>query len=532
MSITSMGTGIAPTGDKSLRIVNPATLLPFGDVQCHSPDDIGPAMELSRSAQAEWAALPLSSRISLLQRAQDILMELTPDIVRTICHETGKPRIEAMANDVMAALSVGDYAIEAAPQVLRGEKLHLGRMHVAFAAMGRSSYIQPRPVGVVGIVSPWNYPFGIPYSQTAMALAAGNSVIIKPSSYTPFSAIHIADIFAKAGVPKGLVQTIIGSGGTLGSALVRAGPDRLIFTGSGKVGREILTNAVPGLTPVTLELSGKDPLIVLDDADLSRAARAAVWGSFVNAGQTCAAVKRILVHEKVLDQFNKLLLEQVSKLRLGWGWDDPEISMGPLINGWAANEVDGMVSRAVSFGAKIAHGGKRPSGLNRNFYEPTIITDVDRKAEVSQGEIFGPLVVVLPFTDPDDAIEAANDCIYALAGSIWTNDLRKGRELAGRMPGGSIIVNNVSYSYGLGATPWGGSRESGFGRTHGDLGFAELVEAQHIHVDKGGFTRDVWWSPYGKEGLDRVNDTITGLFGRTSWASMMALLRVRRSMKK
>ena len=478
---------VSPTGAKSLKVINPATLQLTGEIRCHAPEDVGSALDAARTAQVAWASLPLSARLDVLRKVQQSIMAGTDEIARTICHETGKPRVDALSNDIMAALSLGDYAIGAVPQMLRTKKVDLGRVHFAFTAMGRSSYIQPRPVGVVAVISPWNYPFGIPYSQTVMAVAAGNAVLIKPSSLTPFSGVHIARLFEGAGAPSGLVQTLIGSGGDVGSALVRSGVDRIIFTGSGKVGRDIMRDAIQRLTPVTLELGGKDPLVVLADADLKRAARAAIWGSFVNAGQTCAAVKRILVHERVLADFTERLLVQVQKIKVGWGWEDPTISMGPLINESAVEEVDGMVQRAIASGGKVLFGGKRPAGLNRNYYLPTILTDVDRRSEVGQSEIFGPLVVILPFKDEEDAITAAKECPYALAGSVWTRDLKKGRDVAARMPGGSVIVNNVAYSYGLGATPWGGSGESGFGRTHGDLGFAELLEHQHIHIDKGGF---------------------------------------------
>lgn len=532
MSGKSEPTGIPPSGGDVITITNPATMGRVGEVRCHSIDDLPAVVGLARKAQLEWAALPLAERLTVLRRAQKILMASMEDLAWTICHETGKPHIEALANDLMAALSLGDYAVSVTPQVLRDRKVHLGNVHLAFTAMGRSSYIHPRPLGVIGIIPPWNYPFGIPYSQAIMAMAAGNAVIIKPSSLTPMSCLKIAELFDQAGAPKGLVQCVVGPGSTVGSALVRSGLDRIIFTGSGKVGRQILRDATPRLTPVTLELGGKDPLVVMEDADLKRASKAAVWGSFVNAGQTCAAVKRIIVHEKVIDAFSRLLLDRTGMLKMGWGWDDPNVSVGPLINKAAADEVAGMVERAVASGSKVLCGGKRPEGLNENFYEPTIIGDVDRKAEVSQSEIFGPLVVLLPFSDPDDAIDAVRECPYALSGSVWTSDLRKGREMAARMPGGSIMVNNAAYSYGLGATPWGGSRESGYGRTHGDMGFSELLEQQHVHLDKGGFARDVWWSPYDQEGLDRVRDTTKGLFGGRSISTLLALLRVRRSMKK
>jgi acyl-CoA reductase-like NAD-dependent aldehyde dehydrogenase len=515
-----------------IEVFNPATQKKVGEVQCSDLAAMPSMLEQAKRSQSEWMAISVGQRKAMLSKAQRIVVDRMEEIARTICEETGKPRLEAIANDIMAGLGVGDFCLHQIDGLQRTEKLHLGRMELPMRLLGRSSIIFPRPLGIIGIISPWNYPFGIPYSQCIMALAAGNAVMIKPSSSTPFSSLKLCDIFKEAGLPEHLVQVIIGSGETAGRRLITSGVNRIIFTGSTVVGKEVMALAAQNLTPVTLELGGKDPMIVMPDADIPRAVRAAVWGSFVNAGQTCACVKRILVHHSILEKFTDAMVERTQSLKIGYGWEDTDVSMGPLINDSALEMIEGMVGRAVSQGAKVEIGGKRPIGMKGYFFEPTILTNVSPGSEVFQEECFGPLVVLVPFSDEREAVDLAWNNRYALTASVWTKDVQKGIEIARRLPGGTVHVNNVAYSYGLGATPWGGSKDSGFGRTHGDLGFSELTEAQLVHVDKGGYAQDPWWSPYDKEKVQAVQGMLIDLFGDRSRFAVLKMMRLRRLMRK
>ena len=281
--------------------------------------------------------------------------------------ETGKPRLEATNVDVMSSLSVGRFAITQMGTLFRPKRVDLGRLDLAMRAMGRGSYLHARPLGVVGVITPWNYPFGLPYSQTVMALAAGNAAIVKPSSEAPLSAQWVEKAAEKCGLPEDLVQVLLG-GGTVGRALLTSGLDRVIFTGSVEKGREVMGLAAQRLTPVTLELGGKDPFIVLHDADLERTVRGAVWGAFVNAGQTCAGVKRIYVQREPYPTVSPNRWRcRPPRLKMGWGWDDPDVSMGPIISEQALREVETAVSRAIQERGPVHHRWSSPSDFARSL---------------------------------------------------------------------------------------------------------------------------------------------------------------------
>ncbi len=524
----------AATADSGDIIVkrNPATLELVGEVPCVDIMFVPIAVRKARQAQKVWADISLDARRDRLKQLQVWVAEHQLEIARTVCEETGKPRLEATNVDVMSSLSVGRFAIGQMGTLFRPKRLNLGRLDLAMRAMGRGSYLHARPLGVVGVITPWNYPFGLPYSQTIMALAAGNSVIIKPSSEAPMSAKWVERACLTCGLPEGLVQVLVGKGGKVGKALLASGVDRVVFTGSGEKGREVMTEAAQRLTPVTLELGGKDPFIVLEDADLERTVRGAVWGAFVNAGQTCAGVKRIYVQRKISERFTEAMAMQASRLKMGWGWDDPDVSMGPLISEKALREVETAVSLAMEQGARCITGGRRHPTLSGHFYEPTILVDAKQDMDIVQQEVFGPIVTIIPFDSDEEALALAADCPYALNASIWTRDLARGRGLAERLPGGTAVINNTPYTFGIGETPWGGSGESGFGRTHGQLGLLELVETHHVHWDKGGYAQDIWWSPYDQEKREAGEALVNDLFGKEGGSALFKMMRHRRLMKR
>ncbi len=509
---------------------NPATLEPLGEVECAYPEEVSQMVEASRKAQAAWGSEPPARRSHLLRKVQGLLADRTDEFAELVSRETGKPFMESLATDVMNALSVGDFAASRVEHVFRESRVDFGPLSSMMRYMGRTSHLIPRPLGVIGIIAPWNYPLAIPYSQVMMSLAAGNGVVLKPSSHTPLTAVRMVSLFKEAGLPEGLLQLAIGSGSKVGEALATSDVDRIIFTGHADVGRRIMTLASQRLTPITLELGGKDAMLVLRDADLKRAARAACWGAFVNSGQTCVAVKRIYVDEGVEKKFTALLLKEVAALKQGFDLKDPTVSMGSMISEAAVKEMEAQLAQAVAQGAEVLTGGKRPE-LKGSFFQPTVVR-AQQHMDIVQKETFGPIAALMSFRSEEEAVALANGSAFALNGSVWTSDVEKGREIAIRLRSGTMTVNNVAYTYGLGATPWGGRGDSGFGRTHGDAGFEELIERQHVHLDRGKFPSEIWWPPYGKEGMEAMHD-FTGLaFNGERDGLLQKLLKARRLMRR
>jgi succinate-semialdehyde dehydrogenase/glutarate-semialdehyde dehydrogenase len=495
-----------------IKSYNPATLELVGEVEVVAPDFIPIIVRTARKVQKDWEKVPVKQRIRLLKDLLQYLSDNLEDIAKVIHQETGKPRIEAINSDIMAGMATVKYVISATKKAVKPYKIKFKGMSLPLKFMGRSSYIHPKPVGVIGVISPWNFPFGIPFSQIVFAVAVGNAVILKPSSDTVLTGLKIKEIFENIGFPKDLVQVAPGGGSTVGAALVKSEVDRIIFTGSVAVGKKVMEMASQRLTPITLELGGKSPMIVLDDADVKRAVRGAIWGAFVNAGQICAGVKRIYVQDKVYSEFVNLLRQKVKELKQGKGWDDTEISVGPLINKDAIEKMENHMKRAIEQGCTVLLGGKRNPNLEGYFFEPTIITDVKQYHDVVQEEIFGPIIAVLPFSTDEEGIKLANNTKFGLYGSVWTKDLNRGKRVAEKLSMGSIAINNHAYTYGLPQTPWGGNKNSGFGRTHSEFGFHEMLESQHIHIDNQRFKSDLWWQPYNKEKLEAQQDVIDLIF--------------------
>ncbi len=508
----------------AVKSYNPATLEFLGETQGIVPEVLPDLILKSRAIQKRWVVTSIKSRLTLLKKLLYYVSDNIEDIAKVIHQETGKPKIEAINSDVIAGMGAIRFSIDVLKKVLKPKKIPFKGMKLPMRYMGRSSYIVPKPVGVVGIISPWNFPFGIPFSQIIMAIAVGNSVILKPSSSTVLTGLKIGEVFEKAGFPKDLVQVVPGDGNIIGNALAKSDVDRLIFTGSVVVGKEIMKNASQRLTPVALELGDKSPMVVFNDTDLERTVNGALWNSFVNSGQVCASIKRIYVQESVYDEFVIKLKDAVQKLRQGWNWDDPNIDIGPLINKSALEKIEKHIERAKEQGATIITGGKRNPDLKGYFFEPTIITNVKQSDDVVQEEIFGPIIAILKFSSEEEAIRLANDTKFGLFGSVWTIDLNKGKRVAEQLTMGTVAVNNHTYTYGLPQTPWGGNKNSGFGRTHGLLGFQELLEPHHVHVDKGKFRKDLWWFPYNKQKLNAQYDIMKVLFLK-KYRKMLSLIK-------
>ncbi|MFL5947801.1 MAG: aldehyde dehydrogenase family protein [Gaiellaceae bacterium] len=392
--------------------------------------------------------------------------------------------------------------------MLRPERLRFPQRHLRHKR-GRLLY---EPLGVVGLISPWNFPLGIPLTQAAFAIAAGNAVVLKPSELTPLSGAWVERLFREAGAPEGLVRVVQGRAET-GEALARApGIAKIVFTGSAAVGRLVAAAAGERLRPVTLELGGKDPMLVFEDADLDRAVAGALWGSFSNCGQVCSGVERIYVARPLHEAFVEELARRARRLRLGRG-DEFETDLGPLIAEDRRAHVEELVEDAVGRGAQLRTGGRRAHvGLPGWFYEPTVLSGVEREARIEQEEIFGPVVTVESFRNEDEAVRLANGSSFGLGASVWTRDLERAQRLAPRLDAGSVWTNDVAYSYGAGQASWGGTKESGFGRTHSKHGLYELSRVKYADLDRGRVPVP-WWYPYDEGVVEGFAGVIELLYG-------------------
>jgi succinate-semialdehyde dehydrogenase/glutarate-semialdehyde dehydrogenase len=475
---------------KEIVSFDPATGEEVGRVPLASIEDVAEALKRARSSQPAWAEQSYRERGKLVMRARRIVLAEMEEIALLISRETGKPVAEAISMELAPTLDLMQFFARRTKQLLRAEKINIGQ----YGLMGRTSRIVYKPLGVVGIISPWNFPWAIPLGEVVMALMAGNAVVLKPSELTPLVGLKIADVFKRAGLADGLLQVLTGDG-TTGAALTEAGVDKIMFTGSVATGKRVAQSAAKTLTPVVLELGGKDPMIVLEDAEVETAASAAVWGAFSNSGQACASVERCYVHESIARQFIESVVQKTRALKQDVGTGE-DTDIGSMSSERQLNVVDEHVRDAVKRGANVLTGGKRAGSQRGAFYAPTVVTKVDHTMTVMREETFGPVLPVMTFKTEDEAVRLANDSVFGLTASVWTRDARRGRRIAERIEAGTVMVNEVLYTHGIAQTPWGGMKQSGLGRTHGRLGLLELVAPQHVHVNRIARLHDFWWFNY------------------------------------
>jgi acyl-CoA reductase-like NAD-dependent aldehyde dehydrogenase len=469
---------------------DPATGQEIGRTPLLSPEDVRQAVARARAAQPAWAKLSFRDRGRVILKARQLMLDARADIALLVSRETGKPIAEALSMEIVPTLDTMHYFAHASEDLLRPQKIDIGQ----YGLMGRSSRLVFKPLGVIGIISPWNFPLATPADEVVMALMAGNAVVLKPSELTPLIALKIGEMFNRAGLPAGLLEIVTGDGST-GAALIDARVDKIMFTGSVATGKRVAEAAAKYLTPVVLELGGKDPMIVLDDADIENAARGAVWGAFANSGQACASVERCYVQESVAQKFIDLVVRETRALKQGLG-TEPSVDVGAMTNERQRTIVEEHVSDAVQRGATVLTGGRRGANSKGIFYEPTVLTDVDHSMLIMRDETFGPVLPVMTFKTDDEAITRANDSVFGLTASVWTTNISRGRRLAARIDAGTVMVNEVVYTHGIAQTPWGGVKDSGYGRTHGRMGLLELVTPTHIHVNRVSFLPDLWWFRY------------------------------------
>jgi len=489
-----------------IKSVNPATLEVLAEVQAASSDVIAEAVKVSRKAFEKWSELPLKIRLDNIENFQQLLITQKDEIARLITLESGKPLLESYLAELTGPLDTCAWLVKEAEKLLANTNMDIATPLL----WGKKHYLRYEPLGVVGIISPWNYPFSIPVMTMLMALAAGNTVILKPSEKTPLVGLKIGELFKQAGFPEDLV-TIIAGGGEAGEHLAKADLARLIFTGSLNTGVKIINATAPNVTPTSLELGGKDTAIVLPDAPVERTAQAITWGAFTNAGQACASIERLYV---VRGGNSELLINRivqlVSKLKVG----DPLLEtteIGPLIDVQQFDHVVNLIEQAVSAGAKVLCGGEkisspelRDKGLAGYFYQPTVLINVDHSMRIMQEETFGPALPIMIVDSAEEAIKLANQSTYALTASIWSANLTRAQLIARKVQAGTVFINDCLYSHAVAELPWGGLKRSGFGRSHSRFGLLDLVNIKHISVDKISWLPRLWWYPYHSSKLKTV----------------------------
>ncbi len=477
---------------RMLEVRRPADGSLIGEIELTAPVDVLQAVERARTVQRQWIELTAEERFRTLARLAEAVGDNARSIAESIRDETGKPELEAMS-EVLMVLDLLRYYDEVAPRILRRQWVKTGWL------IGKSAYIYREPFGVVGVITPWNYPFMLPMDVIAAALYGGNAAVVKPSEYTPFSALKSLELCKAAGLPDGLLQILPGDA-HVGEALAASGVDKLVFIGSPRTGRKVMARAAENLTPVALELGGKDAAIVLEDADLDRAANGIVFGAFFNAGQTCLSIERAFVVDKVHDELVQRIAEQTKKLRVGTTGD---YDVGPMTTTDQLRVVEEQLEDALLRGARVVAGGERLED-GSNVFLPTVLADVDASMKVMWEETFGPLLPIVRVRDEEEAVRLVNVNPFGLAASVWTEDRERGERVGERLRAGVVSVNDVLSHYAVPGLPMGGSGESGFGHRRGVSGLEELTRTRSVVIHRTGLSKELWWFPYGNKGLKLI----------------------------
>ncbi len=498
-----------------LKSFSPNTLENIGEVERTEVQDVFEIVKFSKLAQKGWFNLKIKERISFLKKVRDLLFYKKEDISKLISLENGKPVFEVYATEIIPTLTLFDYYNSKSQAFL---KPHYERIKLP-VMIHKRNWIEYFPYGSVGIISPWNYPLLLPMGQIIPALIAGNAVIFKPSEWTPLTGKFIFDLFNEVNLPEGVFNVIYGDA-EIGEALVNSEIDKLFFTGSTEVGKIIAKQCAEKLLPVSCELGGKDPAIVLEDADLNQAVNGIMWGALMNAGQTCVSIERIYVHEKVYEKFIEMTIEKCKNLK---GYEEDKFyDYSNIKLEKQLNKIKEHINDALSKGAKILYGGLHDD----NKVKPAVIVDVNHSMLVMKEETFGPMIPIQKFNSLEEAVSLANDCSYGLSASIWTSNIKLGKKIARQINAGSVLINDSISYFGAAEAVVGGIKMSGTGRVHGKSGLMEMVYEKYYSSDSFLWQKKIWWFNYGKDETEVIKHATEFLFSKNIFNRLKSGLKV------
>ena len=478
--------------NNKIESIDPATGEVLGEVSIAGKKEIENTLHLAKNAFLPWSKLSFDKRAEYMIKIKNKMIEREEEIIDILVKETGKPKLEALLSDINFSLEDLDYYAKYSEKFLQDEKVDLG-----LAFKGKKSRVVYEPAGVIGIIIPWNFPLTLCFHSMIPALMAGNSVILKPSEYTPLCIQLIGEIIKEAGLPNGVVNVLTGDG-TTGQLLVESDVDRIVFIGSVKTGKQVMKTASQKLHPVVLELGGKDPAIICNDADLNWTSSGIIWGSMLFTGQVCSSIERVYVMEEIANDFINKVVEKTKKLNVGNGFN-LNTEIGPLIAKFQLDKVKKHIEDAKEKGAKILTGGKQLKEKGELFYAPTVLTDVNHDMLIMREETFGPIIPIMKVENEEEAIKLANDTDYGLCASVWTMDSDNGEKIAKQLQAGYVCVNNRIIENA--ALPWGGTKNSGFGKISSRHGLLHFVNTKCVTVDTTNKGQEDWWFPYNEDKL-------------------------------
>ncbi len=484
-----------------------ATGEPVGAVPVTSPEAVAEVVDDVAQVQRFWGQLGLNDRGRYLRRAAQAVLDMGDELALLIAREQGRPRTEAYLTEVLPTVDALRTLSELGPRVLGDERIPTAQV---LLKTKRLAYTYD-PLGIVGVIGSWSSPWSSPLQDVAGALMAGNGVVLKPSSKAPLTGERIAEAFARAGVPEGIVRVVHGP--SAGAALVESPVAKVLFSGSVATGRAVARRCAELLKGSVLQLSGKDPMLVLGDADLAHATAGALWAAFANAGQGAASVKRAYVVPPAADRFVDGVVAGARRLRAGDPLD-ARVEVGPLATQASFNRVRELVDEAIRGGATLECGGPlEVPGLSGSFFAPAVLTGVAHDAALMREEAPGPVLAIATVPDADEAVRLANDSRFGLGASVWTRDRAKGERIAHELEAGMVWLNDHGFSHGAAQAPWGGIKDSGLGRSHARVGLLECSNVKLRAWDPGR-VRDPWWHPYDETLVRAARAAAEYLYGR------------------